>query len=464
MVRVLATTFALVALSATTVTGQNQPPRTTWTFAAVGDVIMNRLIMQYDNEADPAFQQLVRIIREADVSFMNLEQSVFDLASFEGWPAAETGGSYELASPATLRELADMGFDLLNRANNHTTDWGVEGMRATNGLLDAMGLVHAGTGENLGLASRPGYLETRAGRIALIGMASTHTSLSRAGSQGVAVRGRPGVNPLRLNTMHYGSPQTMAELRRVATQLSVRQVDPDGGLSVFGTIVHAAARDTTIVTLNERDRRRVLHEVRNAASLSDFVVATSHTHEPSNHSMVPPDWLVRFAREAVDEGAALFVGHGPHQLRGVEIHNGRPVFYSLGNFIFQNETIDPMPMDETEIYGLPFDALASEVYDARFQVDSAGNPTWGFPTESRFYESVVAVVHFEGDEVTEMRFYPVELGWQEPRSRRGTPRLADDTTGRKIVERLAELSRPFGVVISWEKDPNSSRGIGVWRR
>jgi len=92
-----------------------------------------------------------------------------------------------------------MGFNLFNRANNHTTDYGVEGLRLTNRLLDELGLVHAGTGNNLGWASRPGYLETPKGRVALIGMASTHTPMSRAGAVGPTVQVQPGLNALRLS-------------------------------------------------------------------------------------------------------------------------------------------------------------------------------------------------------------------------------------------------------------------------
>jgi len=71
---------------------------------------------------------------------------------------------------------------------------------------------------------------------------------------------------------------------------------------------------------------------------------------------------------------------------------------------------------------------------------------------------VVAVPTFRGDEMIELRLYPIELGWKQPRSQRGTPRIAPEALGRKIIERLADLSRPFGTVIEYEG------GIGVWRR
>ena len=216
-----------------------------WTLAAVGDVIMNRRVEQFDHPGDPGFHELANIIRGVDAAFLNLEQSVFRLQEFTGWPAAENGGNYEVGSPETLKDLVGMGFNLFNRANNHTTDYGVEGMRLTNRLMDEWGLVHAGTGENLGWASRPGYLETPGGRVALIGMASSHTPMSRAGRAGPTVQGRPGLNALRLDTRHEGSPATMEALREAARAQGM-DVSDDGEVfvRVFGLTMSIPATRT----------------------------------------------------------------------------------------------------------------------------------------------------------------------------------------------------------------------------
>jgi poly-gamma-glutamate synthesis protein (capsule biosynthesis protein) len=420
---------------------------------------MNRRLRQFDHAGDPGFHQMVEQIRAADAALMNLEQSVFRLQDFDGWPAAENGGNYEVGSPETLQDLVGMGFNLFNRANNHSTDYGAAGLLATNRLMDEWGLVHSGTGANLGWASRPGYLETTKGRIALIGMASTHTPMSRAGAAAPEVQGRPGVNALRLSQRNEGSAATMAALRAAArAQGSNVSYDPAAPVRVFGSTVFPGSVDRVLVSLSGEDRDRVLTEVRNATDQADYVVVNSHSHEPGNGSVTPPEWMVEFSHQVIDAGANTFVIHGPHQLRGIEIYRGRPIFYSLGNFIFQNETIDPMPADQRLRYGLSVDELAAAVYDRRFRVDESGNPTTGFPTGSEWYESVVAIADFEGDEVVQLRLYPIELGWKEPRSQRGTPRLAPEALGRRIIEHLAELSRPFGTEIRYEN------GIGVWRR
>ena len=382
----------------------NPGPDETITMALVGDVIITRRIKQFDDPRDPRFQTMVAIIREADAAFLNLELSLFRLSEFKGQPQAETGGNWELGPPEAAADLKFIGFDLMARANNHTTDYGVEGMRLTDKLLDDLGIIHAGSGMNLGLASRPDYLDTIKGRVALISFASSFTDMSRAGASRDDMVGRGGLNPLRVD---------------------------DGEVL-------------------KEDKERILHEISNATMLADFVIATSHTHG-GNRNVEPPSWQPGFAKKCIDAGAIAFVSHGPHQLRGIEIYKGKPIFYSLANFIFQNETIDPIPADYYERYDLPPDMLAGELYDKRFKGGAVG-----FPSEAIWYESVIAVPTFSKGKLAELKLYPIELNQKAHRSQRGTPRMAYEEKAEKIIKRLAELSEQFGTRIEF-KD-----GIGLW--
>jgi poly-gamma-glutamate capsule biosynthesis protein CapA/YwtB (metallophosphatase superfamily) len=426
-------------------------PTTTWSLAAVGDAIITRRVAQFDNPADPRFQDMVKVIRGADAAMVNLEISLFRLSEFKGWAEVEHDGNWELGPPEAAHDLKELGFDLYNRANNHATDYGVEGMQLTDALLDELGLVHAGSGLNLGDASRPGYLDTTKGRIAFIGLATTFTPMSRAGEERGPLRGRPGINALRIEDSYEADPRTFKHLREAAAAFARGRAGGEGDdqLQLLLETVKRGPQTRTITTVNAADEVRILREIRNAASLADYVVVTSHSHESA---VVPPAWLSAFARKCLDAGAATYVIHGPHLLHGIEIYKGKPIFYSLGNFIFQNETIDPMPADHYELFGLPGTALAADLYNARFS-----NSTPGFPSNAEYYESVVAVPTFQGQQLLELKLYPIELGHQAPRSQRGTPRLAEEATGRKIIERLSKMSKPLGTTIVYQN------GIGVWR-
>jgi poly-gamma-glutamate synthesis protein (capsule biosynthesis protein) len=142
---------------------------------------------------------------------------------------------------------------------------------------------------------------------------------------------------------------------------------------------------------------------------------------------------------------------------GVEIYKGKPIFYSLGNFFMQNETIEPMPDDMYESFGLGSNALAGDFYDARAKLDpKTGLPTSYYPAQADIWESAVVVPVFQGHKVVEIKLHPVDMGFRMPRSRQGTPRLADTAMAKKIIDRLAKMSEQYGTTIVF-KD-----GIGVW--
>ena len=449
---------ALSCLLGSVVAGQLTPAATagssdaSWSLAATGDTVITRRVSVY--ETDPAFKSLVAVIRAADLGFTNLEISLFRMADFEGYPQAESGGIWFVGPPEAAQDLKWMGFSLFNRANNHATEYGVEGMIETDRLLNSLSLVHAGSGTTLGEATEARYLDTSKGRFALIGLATTFTPMSRAADARPGARGRPGINALRVDRRYELNPQEMKELRQIIRDLGGQVPAAEDAAVEFADIKFAPGKNSKVVEkVNLTDEERILHSIRNATKQADFVIVTSHSHEPSEEALTPPAFLVEFIKKCIDAGADAFIVHGPHQLRGIEIYKGKPIFYSLGNFIFQNETSDNLPSDLYEPYALGDEALPADAMNARYK-----NGTIGFPASPVWYESVVAVPHFKGHELSELRLYPIELGQKAPRSQRGTPRLANEELARKIIQRLANLSAPFGTRITFEND------VGVWRR
>jgi poly-gamma-glutamate synthesis protein (capsule biosynthesis protein) len=428
------------------------------TLAMAGDAILTRRVMVYDHPGDPAFSGLVRLVRGADVAIINLEESLFRFSEFKGWAEAENGGNWEVAPPEMATELTDMGFDMFARANNHTTDYGVEGMRETNRLLDRLGIPHAGSGNNLGEASRPAYLDTARGRVALISFTTSFPPMSRAGQSRPDMAGRPGANAVRLHRTIEVDPVTFETLRQLAPSWN-RTLPPKPDVTTFrlnetagATRVRKSDRIAAWEEVDVRDRDRILREIRNASRLADLVVVNIHGHQPGNFSVEPPEWMKQLTRECIDAGASLIAIHGPHQLRGVEVYKDRPILYSIGNFFLQTETIDPEPADRYEAAGLGPDALVSDYLVARDHENK------GFPSSPKWYESVLALVTFEQGAFTGMRFVPLDLGQKMVLPRRGTARLAGPEKGRAILERLQALSVPFGTQLLIED------GVAVWRR
>lgn len=448
------------------------PPDSTWTLAAAGDAIITRQVQAH--EGDPAFMALVKQIRGADAAALNLEINLFRMREFKGYPQVENGGAYEVGPPEAAADLKWMGFDLFNTANNHTTDFGIEGMMETMKLLESVNVTYAGTGMTAGEAAQAHYFETAKGRFALIGMASSFTPMSRAGDPRPEIKGRPGVNALRIEHVTQLAPAQMAELRKIVQDaggaLGGRGAGGGGRrgggdaenrpVRIEGTTFVPGPENKVVYTINATDEERILRSVRNAARQADHVVVFSHSHDIAGTSEIAaaPAHLREFINKSLEAGADTFIISGPHVLRGVEIVKGKPVFYSLGDFVMQNETIEPVPDEMFESVGLGPNALAGDFYNARSKPDAVtGFPTAYHPATQGVWESVVPVCTFKGHAVTEIKFYPVDLGFRVPRAHQGTPRLADAELGKKILEHLAKLSEVYGTKIVVEN------GVGVWR-
>ncbi len=200
---------------------------------------------------------------------------------------------------------------------------------------------------------------------------------------------------------------------------------------------------------NENDVAEISAVVSNASRLADFTIVTIHAHEHAGTRDSTPEFLTIFARAMIEAGADVFVGHGPHALRGIEIYQGKPILYSLGDFLFQNETLARLPSDNYERYDLDENAHIADFNDARYTDD-----TEGFPAIPEIWEAVVAVPTFRNRELAELALYPISLGFGQPRQIRGRPLMADPDLGRKIIGDLQRLSAPFGTEIEMR------RGVG----
>jgi poly-gamma-glutamate capsule biosynthesis protein CapA/YwtB (metallophosphatase superfamily) len=414
------------------------------TIALTGDSIITMKLSVY---TEPQFVKMIELIRGADAAFTNLEVLFHD---YEPYPMTQSGGTYMRADPALARELVWAGFDMVARANNHTSDYGVEGMRLTSKYVAEAGLVDAGVGESLREAREARFLETDEGRVALISTASTFPDPSRAGVSWGDTKARPGLNPLRFRTTTVLSRQQFDALRSAVTAAGV------GGRGGRGGAAQTATDPATEMTVF--DRRFVVGEtpgtrteplkedvdamaavVRNASRQADHVIISSHTHEGGADRFSPPGFFVTFAHAMIDAGADVIVVSGPHVLRGIELYKGKPIFYSLANFIFQNETLLRQPPENYEPLGLPQGSGVSDFNDRR-----SNNDTTGFPSDPYNWESVIAMPRFTGEQLTELKLYPITLGFKKPRQQRGRPMFADPELSRKIIDDVAKFSAPFG--------------------
>ncbi|MGH7553722.1 MAG: CapA family protein, partial [Longimicrobiales bacterium] len=244
-----------------------------FTMALAGDAIITRKLSVY---TEPHFLRMIEMIRTADVAFTNLEMLFHD---YEPYPMHESGGTYMRAEPALAKELTWAGFDLVSMANNHTGDYGADGMRLTQKHATAAGLVHAGTGENLYEAREARFVETAEGRVALISVASTFPEHSAASKPRGAVRGRPGLNPLRFTTQRVVTREQLEAMRAALRGMGVNSPAQGDRLTAFGTVLVVGDQPGTRTEPDSQDVAEIAAVVRNAAGLADYVIVTIHAHE-----------------------------------------------------------------------------------------------------------------------------------------------------------------------------------------
>ena len=212
---------------------------------------------------------LVGLLRSGDVVFGNLEGALFD-EDGESKRCRNMDACYSFRSPEWYAGLlADMGFNLMSLANNHSGDFLDMGRAATIAALDTNGIVYGGLAQP---GAVTGSLELDDGtRVGLAGFSPNKGTVS----------------------IH-----DLVGLKRLVSEL-------DGTHDMVIVSFHGGAEGA--------DRTHV-------------------TREPEEFYGERRGNVYEFAHAAVDAGADVVIGHGPHVPRAVEIYRDRFIAYSLGNF------------------------------------------------------------------------------------------------------------------------------------
>jgi len=428
--------------------------------ALAGDCMLTRRLRVFD---EPEFLGLVKIFRGCDVGTGNLESVVRHWD--EGTPGI-TQGTFMTTPPELLEEFKWFGLTMMGTANNHAFDYGEGGALATCKHLDEAGIPHAGSGRNLAEARMPGYLDTKGGRVAILATTATFRPWNRAGAQRPDIRGRPGINPSGFKNTFTVDGAMFEQLKRMSRELGFEQKRQRQRSHFFSELEAPPDREEELTLLNERfvrgngfkvssecdktDLEENLRWIKEARRQADWVVVHFHSHEYGHSSLLaaktqselsePAEFMRAFARAAIEAGADIVVGHGSHTPLGIEFHKGKPIFHSVGNLIFQNETVPFFPSTAYERFGLANDATPSDFLDAR-----TGNGKKGHVAHEAYWQNIATTCHYVGGKLAEIRIHPIHQGFGRPRGQRGRPMLAGGAMAEAIIARVDALSKPYGV-------------------
>jgi len=413
-------------------------------FSATGDSLIVKRLPQGYKGLNP----LSTFIRKADAKLSNLETVLSD---FNCFPSTYSGGTWVNASPDVLKDLKSFGFNMFGCANNHSMDYSYDGLLSTINAIKNSEVEFAGIGHNLYEASSPAILDLPSARVGVISICSTFNDAARAGDQTEYLPGRPGLNPLRHKTIYHISSDHLETLREIDKSCYINGTRSNliksgflpkdsEGVFVLDSITFMESDTEYKETVpNEIDMERTKKTITDALKYVDYVVVMAHSHEIKAESHQEPDYFFeKFCHSCIDAGACAVIGGGTHQLKPIEIYKNRPIFYSLGNFIFQNNLVKVLPLDFREKYKIPKDYTTAEALAVRSK-----NDTIGLMTEYENFLSVIPYFEMEGDKLTKVTLKPIELGFDLPRTFKGLPYEADEKATSDILKTLTEISQKY---------------------
>lgn len=204
--------------------------------------------------------------------------------STQGEPMEDKQYTFQ-TNPKYVQVLLDMGVDIVSLANNHTLDFGKAALVDTMNTLDEAGILHAGAGETKERAEELQIVDVNGKQFGFL----------------AATR----VIPVVQWNIDYGQP------------------------GLFSTY----------------DDTRLVERIKECKEQCDFL--TVYVHWGIERVEYPKAYERTLATHYFEAGADLVIGAHPHVLQGIEFIKGKPVFYSLGNYIFRNSIARTMLVEVT---------------------------------------------------------------------------------------------------------------------
>lgn len=333
----------------------------------VGDIYVGR------PDPDAAFTSALPLLKDADIAFCNLETVIADakyLSRHDKDPHPRTD---ESALDAYLRA----GFNVMNLANNPSTWHGLDPFLRCLDVLDKAGVVQGGGGRNLAEARKPAIIERNGTRVAFV----CRTSVC---------------NP------EYAASEDQGGIAfyPVATYYEPRL-----------RVHHVPGSPPYVRTIPDRGEHRdaLESDIRKAREQADVVIVSWHwgVSPATGGSGELVEYQKEMGQFAIDAGADMVAGHHPHVLQPIEVYKGKPILYSLGNF----------------------------VHDMHY----------GRNNHTRLMTMLVRCLIRDG-KIQRLSFVPgMYVG-------HGPPEFSTPAEAPEIVEHMREMSEPFGTRFEVDKD------------
>ena len=309
-----------------TALGQRSGAESPWPWQTVSEgsdpvtlLLMGDTNIQHRDDPTAVYENVAATLIDADIAFANLEGPFAgtsidplmpDIANKEGW---------QHSAPEMVQALVAAGIDGVGIANNVT--YPHQALLRSMNVLDGAGIGYTGGGNDLRAAHRPLIFNRNGTRVGFLQYTTLFWPYGHTATQN-----SPGVASIRVSTA-YMPPEDVLEKPGAAPDI--------------------------VTAINVDDQQQMMADIRNLRQQADIVVVSYHWGLSSRRALV--DYQPELAHAAVDAGADIIMGHGPHVIQPIEVFQGKPILYSLANFAF-----DWMFFGQRNLDGL----LARAVIDA----------------------------------------------------------------------------------------------------
>lgn len=263
-----------------------EPPTPELRFMAMGDIMLGRGVGARLRKAggyEKAFEKVSSYLKLGDVVFANLESPL--TASNHGLDKERK--IVLKAEPESVAALTGAGINLVSLSNNHILDYYEKGLFDTMEILEQNGIKHAGAGKNIEEARTPAIIEKNGLKTALL----AYTAFAE-----LTYAGKPYQNfaagPEKSGLVRDRYETIREDILKIRDQVDLVAVS-----------MHWGVEDSFKVTNEQKE----------------------------------------LARKLIDDGADMILGHHPHQFQGIEVYKGKPIIYSMGNILFDQN--DPENME-----------------------------------------------------------------------------------------------------------------------